>query len=223
MRPRRVYLAAPLSLALAGPVLAGPDAASLLFETPALIGVPTGTTLIYRLERTGGDPGALTAASTVELSLREDPETGGRNAHVAIVRGERRQAAGPFPSLVGNPVLLLFLERDVAEMSRTLRGSPHYIRNRIREALGASMLAEPARFVFEGREIEGWRVTVSPFGQDRNRDRLREHAGKRYQFTLSEAVPGRLYELRTSTPGSDGAPPTGVLLTFDRAQPGDGP
>ena len=221
MRARRAYLAA--ALAFAGPVLAGPDAALLLFETPALIGVPTGTTLIYRLERTGGDPGALTAASTVELSLREDPETGGRNAHVAIVRGEQRQAAGPFPSLVGNPVLLLFLERDVAEMSRTLRGSPHYIRNRIREALGAATLAEPARFVFDGREIEGWRVTVSPFGQDRNRDKLREHAGKRYQFTLSDAVPGRLYELRTSTPGADGAPPTGVLLTFDRVQPGDGP
>jgi hypothetical protein len=223
MHPCRAYFAAALSLAFAGPVLAGPDAASLLFESPALIGVPTGTTLIYRLERIGADPGAVPATSTVELSLRADLESGGRNVHVAIVTGERRQPAGPFPSLVGNPVLLLFLERDVAEMSRTLRGSPYYIRNRIREALGAATLAEPARFAFDGREIEGWRVTVSPFGHDRNREKLREHAGKRYEFTLSDAVPGRLYELRTSTPAVDGAPPAGERLAFERAQRGDGP
>ena len=104
-------------------------------------------------------------------------------------------------------------------MSRTLRGSPYYIRNRIREALGAATPAEPARFVFEGREVEGWRVAVSPFAQDRNRDRLREHAEKRYELTFSDAVPGRLYELRTSTPGADGAPPAGERLAFERALP----
>jgi hypothetical protein len=218
MRPGRAHLAAALTLALAAPALAEPNAASLLFETPALTALPTGTTLIYRLERTGGDPGAL-PASTVELSLRPDAEGGGRNAHIVIVAGDRRQPAGPFPSLVGNPVLLVFLERDIAEMSRTLRGSPYYIRNRIREALGAATPAEPARFVFEGREVEGWRAAVSPFAQDRNRDRLREHADKRYEFTLSDAVPGGLYEVRTSRPGADGAPPAGERLAFERALP----
>jgi hypothetical protein len=224
MRHRRVYLAAPLSLALVGPVLAGPDAASLLFETPALIGVPTGTTLIYRMERTvagsegvrsGAEPALLPSMSMVELSLKSDSETGGRDAHVEIVTAERLQAAGSFQSLVGNPVVVVFLERDVADMSRILRGSPYYIRNRIREALGETTLAEPARFTFEGREIEGWRVAVSPFAQDRNRDKLREYSAKRYEY----AVPGGVYELRTSKPGGDGAPLIEDRLVFERSQP----
>jgi hypothetical protein len=157
--------------------------------------------------------------STVELSMHPDSATDEREAKVEIVTGERRQAAGPFPSRVGNPVVLVVLERDVAEMSRTLHGSPYYLRNRIREALGETTLAEPARFTFEGREVEGWRVAVSPFAQDRNRDKLREYAAKRYEFTLSNSVPGRLYEIHMVTPGADGAPLVEDRLTFERSQP----
>jgi hypothetical protein len=125
---------------------------------------------------------------------------------------------GPFPSLAGNPVLLVLLERDVVEMSRILRGSPYYLRNRIREALGESTLAEPARFTFAGRKVEGWRVAVSPFAQDRNRDKLCEYVGKRYEFILSEAVPGGLYAMRMVTPGTDGAALVEDSLAFEGAQ-----
>lgn len=220
---RRAHLCYALLTALTGPALAEPTSSSLLFETPALVGVPTGTTLVYRLERTVAQPaaGLLPSTSTVELSLQPDA-SGGREAKVEIVTGERRQPAGPFPSLVGNPVLLVLLERDVAEMSRILHGSPFYIRNRIREALGEATLAEPAPFTFENREVEGWRVAVSPFARDRNRDKLREYAAKRYEFILSGAVPGGLYEMRMVTPNRDGSPLVEDRLAFERSQPPEG-
>jgi hypothetical protein len=224
-------LAGILLSAFSGPALPSPDSSSLLFETPALVEVPTGTTLVYRLERTvaaaaAGNPapapGLSPSVSTVELSLHPDATSSGREAKIEIVTGERRQAAGSFPSLVGNPVLLVVLERDVAEMSRTLHGSPYYIRNRIREALGEATLAEPARFTFGGREVEGWRVVVTPFAQDRNRDKLREYAAKRYEFTLSGAVPGGLYEMRIKTPKGDSAALVEDHLAFERSQPSQG-
>jgi hypothetical protein len=218
-------------LGLACPAVADPDASSLLFEAPALAQVPTDTTLVYSLERivAPSEAGAHatgtarpSSRSAIELSLRADAETGERQAKIEIVTAEGRQPAGPFPSLVGNPVLLVLLERDVAEMSRSLRGSPYYIRNRIREALGETTIAEPARFTFQGRVVEGWRVAVTPFAQDRNRDRLREHAARRYEFTLSDAVPGSLYEMRMTTPNSDGTPLLEERLAFERMQPPEG-
>jgi hypothetical protein len=232
MHRPRAHLAGALLFALSCPALAGPDAASLLFEAPALTGVPSGTTLIYRLERTAagsgagahdGAPGPLPSLSTLELSLNLDAETGEREAKIEIVTGERRQPAGSFPSVVGNPVLLVLLERDVGEMSRTLHGSPYYIRNRIREALGETTLAEPARMIFGGREVEGWRVSVTPFAQDRNRDKLREYAAKRYEFLLSDAVPGSLYEVRMMTPGTDGAALVEDRFAFQQALRRQGP
>jgi hypothetical protein len=60
---------------------------------------------------------------------------------------------------------------------------------------------------------------VSPFAQDRNRDKLREYSAKRYEFTVSNAVPGGVYELRTSKPGGDGAPLIEDRLVFERSQP----
>jgi hypothetical protein len=226
--PARVTAA--LLLILAGAAQADPNSASLLFESPALVEVPTGTTLIYRLERSVapsldaevGGAGLKSSISTIELSLQPDLQSGGRRAEIEIVTGERRQAAGTFPSLVGNPVILVMLERDVNEMSRLLRGSPYYLRNRIREALGETTRAEPARLGFAGRQVEGWRVAVTPFAQDRHRDKLGAYAAKRYEFTLSDAVPGGVYEMRLVTPDTNGAPLVEDRLAFERAQPPKG-
>jgi hypothetical protein len=226
MFPALARLAALVAVAtLSSAALGAPNASSLLFEAPALERVPTGTTLVYALERTvarsGADPAetpSRAARSSVELSLQSEPDAGGRQVKVEIVTGERRQAAGPFPAVVGNPVVLVLLERDVAEMSRTLRGSPFYLRNRVREALGETTIAEPVRFGFDGQEVEGWRVVVSPFAQDRNREKLREYTGKRYEFTLSDAVPGGIFEIRTVVPGTDGAPLIENRLSFERSE-----
>ena len=230
MRAPRLRAAGLLLLALTGAATAEPNASFLLFEAPSLAGLPTGTTLLYRLERTvaaasGTDaPATGPRTSTFELSLQEDAATGARQARIAIITGDERQEAGSFPALAGNPILLVILERDVAEMSRILRGSPYYLRNRMREALGETTTAEPARVVIDGRAAEGWQIAVNPFAQDRNRDKLREYAGKRYEFTLSEAVPGGLVALRMVTPNADGTPLVNDRLAFDRMQAprGDG-
>jgi hypothetical protein len=214
-----------LLLSLAAPATAGPDAASLLFEAPALANVPTGTTIVYRLARTvsGGGAGADPAPSTSAVELSLHATAGGeRQARIEIVSGERRQGAGVFPSTVGNPVVLFLLERDVAEMSRLLGGSPYYIRNRIREALGNATPAEPIRVTFAGRPLEGWQVAVSPFVHDRNRDKLREHADKRYEFTFANAVPGSLYAIRLVTPAADGGALVEDRLVLDAVKsPGE--
>lgn len=230
-----------LALALLTPLPAGAasrNASSLLFEAPALADLPTGTRLIYDLERTAPEPAAAPgpggpagpaspetkadaspSRSEVELSILPGEESGSRPVQVQTSADGRRTLAGPFPSLVGNPVLLVFLERDVVEMAKALRGSPYYLRNRIREALGEATLAEPARLSFEGREVEGWRIAVTPFEADRNRDKLREFAAKRYEFALSDAVPGRLLEMRATTRRADGTLLAEERLAFRRSLP----
>lgn len=215
---RAQHIAAVL-LALLGPAHANPEAAALLFEVPALADVPTGATLVYRFEHTGTrGPTSAPAESRIELSLRPDGASG-RDAAIETVTDGGRHRAGSFPSGVGNPVLLVVLERDVTEMARQLGGSPYYIRNRIREAIGASAPAAPTRLRYGDREVEGWRIEASPFAQDRHRDKLGDQAAKRYTFVISEAVPGRLHEIRMVTPAPDGAPLVEDRLIFERIEP----
>jgi len=97
----------------------------------------------------------------------------------------------------------VLLERDVRELAQLSKGSPFYLRNRVREHLATSTV-EPTRFSFDGKEIEGWKMTMAPFAEDPNKDKLLELAGRRYEFIFADDVPGGLYAVRVVTPAKEG-------------------
>jgi len=186
--------------------LAAPTATELFFDTPYLPRVVPGTTLNYAYKHVTseaklGESFDETMAMQVEAAP-DDPAK--RVADVEIHRGDRTGEAGPFPTQNGNPISLVLLERDVRELAQLSKGSPFYLRNRVREHL-ASGTVEPARFSFDGKEIEGWKMTMLPFAEDPNKDKLMELAGRRYEFLFADAVPGGLYAIRVVTPAKDGA------------------
>ncbi|MFL5972678.1 MAG: hypothetical protein ACJ750_09860, partial [Gaiellaceae bacterium] len=84
------------------------DPASLLFEAPQWAATRPGATLSYRYTR--------------------------KSANEAFGR-ERRRAAGPFEDVSSNPVLMLFLEHHVEQLSRSVHANPRYLKNAIRAAL----------------------------------------------------------------------------------------
>ncbi|QFR31950.1 hypothetical protein GBB76_01795 [Ancylobacter sp. TS-1] len=191
--------------ALAAPP-ATPTAGQLFFETPYLAKVAPGTTLNYSYKHVAaeaklGESFDETLAMAVTAPA-DDPTK--RVADVAIHRGDREGEAGPFPTLNGNPIALILLERDVKEMAQLTKGSPFYLRNRVRENLGTGKV-EPARFTYDGKEVEGWKLSFTPFIQDPNKDKLLELAGRRYEFLFSDAVPGGLYSIDVVTPKADGS------------------
>ena len=194
-------------LAVSGPVRAGepPAAADLLFDTPYLSRLAPGITLAYDFSHRDSNPALLGPAfdDRIELKLAPEADASTRTAVVSYFTGERHRAAGPFPGMTGNPIVMLFLEQDVLAMSHVLRGNPRYLRNRLRTELNEAAQVEPQRFRFEGRDIEGWKISLEPYATDPNRVRFREFAEKRYEFLVGDAVPGGIYEIRTVTPQAD--------------------
>ncbi|NHW87951.1 hypothetical protein, partial [Escherichia coli] len=68
------------------------------------------------------------------------PEAGDGGPRLALihrVEGHDLPVAD-FAASGGDPVLLWFLENTVRSMATITKGSPFYIRNRMREALGAA-------------------------------------------------------------------------------------
>ena len=210
-------LAGLVLLAVAGPVRAGeaPAAADLLFDTPYLSRLAPGTKLAYDFRRQDSNPALFGPAfeDKIELTLAPEADERTRTAMVSYFTGERHRAAGPFPEMTGNPVVMLFLEQDVLTMSHVLHGNPRYLRNRLRTELSEGARIEPQRFRFAGRDVEGWKISLRPFAADPNRDKLLEFAEKRYEFLVGDAVPGGIYEIRTVTPRADG---TGQALLEER-------
>ncbi len=74
----------------------------------------------------------------------------------------------------------------------------------MRDALGTGTVEE-ARFDYQGKQVAGWKMTMTPFASDPNKDKLAELVGRRYVFLFSDEVPGGLYEIRVVTPKLDGS------------------
>lgn len=123
----------------------------------------------------------------------------------------RKLEIGPLTATLANPILLIFLQRDATQMSDGTGGSQHYFRNTIRKALQTpdADSARPVTILLEGKELAAREITLRPFVNDPNRDRLRAFAGKTYRFVVSEAVPGGIYQVQAETPEEDGS---GILL-----------
>lgn len=178
----------------------------LLFMTPQLQHLKPPTQLRYSYAKTGSLEPAFADSVTVDLSATDD----GRccAAKGAFLSGARTLPMPELPTAEGNPVLLYFLEHDVREMKRLARGSENHFRKRIRMAIYQGAEVRDVALTYQGRAIRGQEIVFSPFLDDPNRPKYERFARKDYRFTLSDAVPGGVYGIRTSIPGeSAGAQP----------------
>ena len=178
----------------------------LLFMSPQLQNIKPPTQLRYSFARTGSLEPAFADSVTVDLSAADD----GRccAAKGQFFSGARARPVPELQSADGNPLLLYFLEHDVREMKRLARGSENHFRKQIRMAIYQGAEVRDVALTYQGRPIRGREITLNPFLEDPNRPKYERFARKNYRFTLSDAVPGGIYGIRTSIPGeSDGAPP----------------
>ncbi|RRH72303.1 hypothetical protein [Falsigemmobacter faecalis] len=174
------------------PVGAGAETFGALVMAPGhLKALPAGESLTFRhsrvlpdaaadapppaggYRRLGAEPGQdirLTAAPEGKLTL----EQAGR--HLA-----------EFPASSPHPVLLMFLENVMRITAQETGGNPHYIRNRMRQSLGAAEVSEA-------------RLTIAPFEGDPNRSRFGDFAGLMIDIRWQPEAPDKLTLLSATLP-----------------------
>lgn len=149
-------------------------------------------------------------SDSVYLDILDINKDGTKNASLKFMSGAREQHfahAGNLTHITGNPVLGVYLQGDVNEMNRLTEGSWRYFQKRIKLALAKTAKVDPTRFEFEGKKIEGEVITLIPYAKDPRRRRFEKFADKRYEITLSDSVPGTLYQIKTIVPDGNGKEP----------------
>ena len=193
---RRLAVFAMLAALAAGPAAAQQisSAETLLFETDHLARLKAPATLLYAFRKDSNvEPGF---SDEVRLDLAE--VKGKLSATLHFLSGEHKQDIPALEEAHGNPVLLGFLEHDIAEMKRLTGGSTSYFRKRIRMALAESAQVGRQQIVYQGRTLDAQVVRIQPYLNDPMHARFEKYLHKIYTFVLSEQVPGGLYQLRTS-------------------------
>ena len=230
-RPQRWHRSALAALALALSVIgvahAQPvsPAETLLFETDHLGSLKAPATLVYTFGKVSNVEPAF--SDTVQLDLTD--VKGKRHVALRFLSGARQHVLPALEDAHGNPVLLGFLERDIAEMARLTGGSPTYFRKRIRMALAAATQLTRQALTYRGKTLQGTALRIQPFLDDPLRKRFEPYARKTYTFIVSDQVPGGIYQLATTlaNPGAaltvsaraSAAPANAAVTTIAPATP----
>jgi hypothetical protein len=174
------------------------EAEKLLFEADHLKKFTKPAKLHYSFVKTGTLEQSF--QDNVDISIDKIMPDGGKNITTQFLSGPNKINYPPIPEARSNPVLLWFLDRDIREMKRLTGGQPNYFRKRIRIALADHAEVRPVTIVYDGKEVNGKEIKITPYVDDELKARFGKHVGKYYLFTLSDKIPGEVYQLRSVTP-----------------------
>jgi len=155
-----------------------------------------------------------------KLFVAADPEFSQRNtgevrlifeaddmARLQFFQGKKHRNIGSFPATVGNPVIMYFVESVVREVAQNAGGSPFYIRNRVKESLIQFAEIVGTEAGFGGTQVPVQQITLRPFLNDKNREKMKGYADLALTITMSDDVPGWYLSLDARVDGTVGGAP----------------
>ena len=190
-----------------------------LFMSNQFASLTPPATLRYKYHKSGSLEPGFEDQVAVKLSAQANGKC--CTANTDFLSGARRLALPEVEAADGNPVVLYFLERDIREMSRLTKGQPNYFRKRIRMAVYGDAKLRELSLPYRGATVAARRITITPYLDDPLRSRFEQLATRQYDFTLSDAVPGGVYAIRTFVSGESAS--AGPVLVEEMVLEGASP
>ena len=191
----------------------------LLFAREHLQNVDRKATLYYDFSQSGAATDAIDDHVAVEVvDIKKD---GKKDVQVEFLSGDDRRDYSPVIGFRSNPLVMYFLQWDVEKMDAASQVSQHFFRDRIRNAFVDQAQSKDVGLTYGGRRVAGKHITLEPFVTSTTAGRYSRFIHKRYEFVLSDAVPGGIYSIKTVIPGSGpdpDKPDEQTALTFRQIQ-----
>ncbi|MGD9785250.1 MAG: hypothetical protein AB7E80_10570 [Hyphomicrobiaceae bacterium] len=176
-----------------GPAAATATATSVLFDAKHLASLGKGDRLAYRFQRTVSNPQLLgepySDDITVDILAADADQT--KQVAVQVFTGERARREQRIAGMTGNPLLVVFLDRAVLNMTQLAGGNRPYLKQKIKIALDHTAQIDKVSVTYKGKAVEGYRVRVSPFLGDAAALKMMGYDGARLEFVVSENIPGQ--------------------------------
>ncbi|WP_146177574.1 hypothetical protein [Glaciimonas sp. PCH181] len=188
----------------AAPVQPISPAEVLLFQTNHLQNISKPQDLTYTYKKIADSKPAV--SDEVHVDVTKINPDGSASVSLRFLTGTRKLEIPEMEHAQGNPILLGFLEWDIAQMQQQTGGSSNYFRRRIRLALAGAAQVKPITFTYKGKPLAGSEVSIQPYLNDPQHERLGKFVNKRYTFVLSDKVSGGVYQIATAVPAGKAAP-----------------
>ena len=194
------------------------DVNNELFDQANLKNILKPATLHYKYKKQSYIDGDR--EDTIDVIVTNIRNTGRRDTRFEFFTGEYKRPYQDRNNQQGNGIFVLYLEFDIRELDRLTGGEWAYFQRKIRWALSKGAKSEEIEVDYQGNKVKAMQYTIQPFINDPKNARYTLYASKYYIFTLSEEIPGEIYQIRTIVPdgktwqeGDDII--TEEILTFD--------
>jgi hypothetical protein len=170
---------------------------ALLFDAKHISNVATGTELVYKFERLPSNEKVmgLGFADDIKLKIEGDGEAGKKNILLNIYTGDRAHEPSHFKDMDGNPMLVVFLDTAVGHFQQLAGGDRLYFQSKFRKCMKENAKLEPVKIAYKGQDVEGFRVTVTPFTDDPTRAKMRGFESAVFSIVVSDKIPGQFAQM----------------------------
>lgn len=176
-----------------------------LFDSSSYDDVRTGTTLTYSYKRSADGKIPVRAIVDGSITILRDEDADGMEKTVITIRqNEGKRQLEHFPADRGNPIFVVFLESSVSSITFATKGSPFYIRNRIKDAFASGGAVSKGVAEWDGEEVAATHIDYHPFKGDRNAKKMGfAFENLSIRFTLADKVPGHFVTMTTQAKVDD--------------------
>ena len=112
------------------------------------------------------------------------------------LKGRNKVRFPPQIGAKGNPVFMLFFERDARDMQRLTGGNALFFRSRIRHTIAATEIKD-VELDFRGNKLVGKQIAFQPFLETKLKNRVSRYKTKKFVLTMSEDIPGFIFKIET--------------------------
>lgn len=199
MIKQRIGLFAGLAMVTTSIFAGTPTGTEMLFDSTNFDDVKIGTTLTYTHARSADEKIPVRAIEDGSVTVARIGSDGGAERTVVTFKnGKAKRQLDHLPADRGNPIFVVFLESSVNSVTFATKGSPFYIRNRIKEAFSSGGKVTETVIELGGTEADATQIEYRPFKGDRNAEKMgAAFENLSLRFTMSNAVPGQFVSMTT--------------------------
>ena len=112
------------------------------------------------------------------------------------LKGRNKVRFPPQIGAKGNPVFMLFFERDCRDMQRLTGGNALFFRSRIRHTIAATQIEE-IEIEFNNQKLPAYQISFQPFTKTKLKNRVSRYKTKKFNLIMSDEIPGKIFKIET--------------------------
>jgi len=150
--------------------------------------------IYYKFSKESTREDSFTGNVVLNIVKVEDDNT--KHITFRYLKGRNKVRFPPQIGAKGNPVFMLFFERDARDMQRLTGGNALFFRSRIRHTIAATEIKD-VEIEFRDDKIVGKQISFQPFLETKLKNRVSRYKTKKFVITMSEDIPGFIFKIET--------------------------